>query len=326
MNKKSIYVSIACLGFDSELKKTISTCINNSSKNNNIIISIACIGNEYFYNDIKQTFIKQNNIYINFYNFKDNYGVGKGRNLSAKLYNNEDYFLQIDSHTLFDLNWDDILIETFEESLKFSNNKKTILSTCPSRYEYVIKDNSIVIGTVNEELPYTYWIDNGKKNNIPKWGDESIDRIYPNIIEKIKKQKFIPNVKLSAAFIFGNSEFARNRFLSNDILFWEEEIIQSVELLYNNFSIIYPYIKSPFYHLYSNKAEINIGYRDNIDDMIIDNNIDISSFYKQMVKNYDDYVLNPNNHKKVLKFIEYSGMDIKTGTLIKTPSWIDNFM
>ena len=51
--KKSIYISIACLGYDTELERTISSALEGASKNNKINIGIAFAGNKKFYKDIK---------------------------------------------------------------------------------------------------------------------------------------------------------------------------------------------------------------------------------------------------------------------------------
>jgi hypothetical protein len=56
------------------------------------------------------------------------------RSLLGTLLQEEDYFLQIDSHMRFDARWDEHLIETLE-SLK-AQNTRSILSTYPCRFEY----------------------------------------------------------------------------------------------------------------------------------------------------------------------------------------------
>ena len=56
------------------------------------------------------------------------------RSLLGTLLQEEDYFLQIDSHMRFDARWDEHLIETLE-SLK-AQNTRSIISTYPCRFEY----------------------------------------------------------------------------------------------------------------------------------------------------------------------------------------------
>lgn len=56
------------------------------------------------------------------------------RGLLGTLLQEEDYFLQIDSHMRFDARWDEHLIDTLE-SLK-AQNTRSIISTYPCRFEY----------------------------------------------------------------------------------------------------------------------------------------------------------------------------------------------
>jgi len=58
------------------------------------------------------------------------------------LYAGEDYYLQIDSHTCFDRNWDITLIDTLETISKGSSNTKVVTSTRPFAFE-VLSEGSI---------------------------------------------------------------------------------------------------------------------------------------------------------------------------------------
>lgn len=54
-------------------------------------------------------------------------GLGITRNLAASLYKGEDYYLQIDAHTVFKQNWDSTLIKNYKDLLHVA--EKPIIST-----------------------------------------------------------------------------------------------------------------------------------------------------------------------------------------------------
>ena len=115
---KTIFVSIPCFMDDSELFNTILSCFSNAKNPKNIKMGIAFIGDPIFYNNIKEKFEKFNNIKMQYYDFKNNYGVAKSRILARSMYAQEDYFLQIDAHALFEYGWDEYLINKFEKAKK----------------------------------------------------------------------------------------------------------------------------------------------------------------------------------------------------------------
>jgi hypothetical protein len=309
MDKKSIYVSIACLGFDSELMNTVSTCINNSSKDNEIIVSIACIGDFLFYENIKNEFADFNNIKINFYDLENNYGVGKGRNLAAKLYNNEDYFLQIDAHTLFLNSWDNILILSFNEA-KQKNNSKLVLTAVPPKYSYMNIDYQKYLIIAHEEFQYIYCEKDKKRLDIiPVFNDHSFKELFPDKELEMLNNKFGNSLKICAAFIFGDKDFAVNRHLENHVLFWEEEVFQSIELINDDFKLIYPYIKSPICHYFLD-SNSDPKSRTKISNLLSILGITKDDYFNSMKKNYTLYMNNPTNYKKIKAFEKYSGIEL----------------
>ena len=121
----SIYVSITCYKYDRELISTINSCLDSAF--GNIVIGLEYCG------DIKQrddilSVIKNKPIRFIYTPEENNVGIGMGRNNAANLYNGEDYFLQIDSHTKFEKNWDIFLIEKFNKAKEVIKNNKIILT------------------------------------------------------------------------------------------------------------------------------------------------------------------------------------------------------
>jgi hypothetical protein len=63
--------------------------------------------------------------------------------------------------------------------------------------------------------------------------------------------------KISGAIIFSDKFFADNIYMNKKYLIFEEETIQSSELIGNGFSLIYPGLHCPILHLYG--ADIKNG-------------------------------------------------------------------
>lgn len=120
----SIFVSIACF-MDKDIINTIEDCLKKAKNSNQIVFGI-CL--QYDKND---DFLKKydNNpqFKIHRMDWKNAKGPTYARYLISNLINNEDYFLQIDCHTRFFENWDEIAISCLKEC----NDNKSILTAFP---------------------------------------------------------------------------------------------------------------------------------------------------------------------------------------------------
>lgn len=56
-------------------------------------------------------------------------GVGWARHINSLQLNDEDFYYQIDSHALFDMNWDRELIKDYQLAAKKYNNNKIVITT-----------------------------------------------------------------------------------------------------------------------------------------------------------------------------------------------------
>ena len=133
MNKK-IFVSIASYK-DFDVINTIIDCFDKSNNPNDVFVGLCLqdteeereritnlIEKEKFYSNVR--FIKMNT--------EEAQGCGWARNLIMKnLYNNEDYFLCVDSHSRFLMGWDD---EYISELNNIPSNG--IISVFPQLFEF----------------------------------------------------------------------------------------------------------------------------------------------------------------------------------------------
>ena len=137
-----IFVSIASYR-DKELIKTVNTCLSKAKNPENIKIGICWQYDEEeditALDGIPQ--VQSHKIY-----WKDVEGsVCWARSIvQQKFFNDEDYYFQIDSHTLFAQDWDEILINMYNEL----PTKKSVISVGPPYYYDISAEGA---------LPYLEW-------------------------------------------------------------------------------------------------------------------------------------------------------------------------
>jgi hypothetical protein len=118
---KTIFVSISAYN-EIDLLDTINSCFDNAKHPNRVYIGIWNHTN----NIVSEKFNNEN-IKTVYAEYGTMLGVGISRMNAISLYDNEDYFFQIDGHMMFDKNWDEKIINGFENiKLKY---EKPIIST-----------------------------------------------------------------------------------------------------------------------------------------------------------------------------------------------------
>lgn len=177
-------------------------------------------------------------------------GASWARALAMTLYSGEDYFLQIDSHTCFDRNWDMSLIDTIETITKSHGNEKVIVSTRPFAFE--IRPD----GTIKKSrfTPCTLKL-------VPKSSIESsADPVVLFACENSKEMRDLPGFQVSAAFLFTRGSFVEEIPYDPFMYFHGEEQNISVRAYTHGWDIWHPN-RVPLYHLYkkrdSNEAPLH---------------------------------------------------------------------
>lgn len=206
-------------------------------------------------------------------------GVGNGRLQSLKHYNNEKYFLSIDSHTSFIKNWDSILIDQYEGAKK-SFGRMIILTTYlpayfPSWDKYV-KDNpneyEKKLDNIDIDLSLDLSYISGDKFSRWQFFDyhhnlslDHIDYDYifplPNdkrlsdqnkIFDYLVDNKYLPAKKISAHFTFTEASpwlTSHKINLSSGCFFWSEEFYQSTLAYARGYNLVW--VKDPsLFHYY----------------------------------------------------------------------------
>jgi hypothetical protein len=236
---KSIFVQISAYE-DYELPKTILSCINKSSKQYKIHFGINLVYNKY---DIKIPDVKNLKI------FKSkaplNLGVGEGRFIANSFYDNQEYYLQIDSHTRFINNWDLEIVKTYNSYKSLGCNP--ILTAYPARYWY---ENNVEILDPNMDLTSI------------EFKTEDIDFFNKT---KFYHQKAVPkNNSVLTKSISGGSVFSDgsiSKIFPNKKMFnWGEEMLYAIRLFTHGYDLMIPE-KQYLYHLYYDNNNPKYNFR-----------------------------------------------------------------
>lgn len=144
-------------------------------------------------------------------------GVGASRSIANKHYNNEDYYLQIDAHTIFDYHWDELLINGFEE-IKKSGIEKPVIScylpdwTMDERGDITLSPDTGQTASLvwdYDQMRNSFW-------NIPIMSTKEVDW-YSN------KESFYQHYGIAAHFIFAQGEFCKELVPDKELMFYGEE-------------------------------------------------------------------------------------------------------
>lgn len=143
-------------------------------------------------------------------------GVCNSRIGAIFLYDNEDFYMQIDAHMLFDRNWDDILVNSYYTIVK-ETNCKTPLITTQTAWWVNEENNKILNYNPDNSLRHcalVYDKDSHLKSDFPLWA------IGQHVQDNEKYQE---HFGFSAHFAFTSSSFIFDVMPDSSIYFYGEE-------------------------------------------------------------------------------------------------------
>jgi len=166
---KTIFVGIAAYN-EPDLVDTILSCFNNAKHPDRVHVGVWD-----HKNNMENIDINLKNVKVAHLRYESTLGTSIARLNAMSMYDNEDYYLQIDAHMLFEKNWDEKIINSFQ-NIKTKYEKPIISTYVPwwSRNEdgtinhYSSEDNSTVCSPMtydheilNEKFPKqkTYPVD-----------------------------------------------------------------------------------------------------------------------------------------------------------------------
>jgi hypothetical protein len=297
---KTIYVSLATMD-DDETKVTIENIFNDATHPERIFIGLSCsTKNKKFYKEMLKV-AKNKNVKVLYTKLTKNsfedYGTGQARFKAHSMYDGQDYFLQCDSHTNFEPGWDETLINLYEEARSTLNYDKIVLTAYLGLYEWKHDGKSVI----DSRSRYPFYSAGLFNNEYARWKDLPLDDFG-------YKDKFYPCVKFNGNFAFGGKEFAQKPGIYKDAHFYDEEIVQSINLKNNDFYMVFPNIKLPVTHLYSNYINKFGGKRMHFAEYMPEsNNMYLSNVAR---KKYSHLI---NNKDYVKKYEEYAKINLRVG-------------
>jgi hypothetical protein len=299
---KTIYVSLATLD-DSETQVAIDNLFNAAAHPERVYVGLAVI--EKKEKNYKK-FVKNNknkNVSLKYIKLvPEVLGTGNGRYHAQSMYSDQDYFLQVDPHTLFQPNWDQTLIDLYEEAKDSLKLDRFVLTAYLGFYSYSPKRS------VDEPRSRYPFYDKRFKfsESYPGWYDRPIPE---------NPHKFIPCVKFNGNFVFSDREFAKNTHVVKDSYFYDEEILQGLNLIGNDVALVFPNVDLPVTHLYYNYINKNGGKRKSAGHYLTDREQEIVVHNAKL--RYFNYITDPKNKKIVKKYEKYAKISLKNGAILE---------
>lgn len=221
-----IFVSIASF-MDHQLQETVESCLFNAKNPHNVHIAVCDQSVEY-----NET-VAEKVTYYTFMDHRSARGPCFARHLIQTMMQDEEYFLQIDSHTLFMPNWDEYLIESIQ---KLGNN--AVISSYPMGQDQ----------NIEAQLKWT-WHLTVDKNHL-------FDRdTYFNRQIVVNKPKIIqPGFLIAAGFLFTHRSFVEKVPYDPVFYFTGEEPSLALRAFTHNFDM-YSIPDVPVRHNYVNNGD-----------------------------------------------------------------------
>jgi hypothetical protein len=231
----TIFISIASYR-DPELERTIHSALDNAANPQDLHFGVMLQEFERFAPDLSWV----PNLTLNTIHPKMARGAGYARAQIIPMYSGQDYFLQIDSHTIFEKNWDQICIDQYKKAQEISNNNKIILSHFPPPF-YVEPDKTIsIIKNSKTQLPYA----TKQKPMLTKRGEWTAERV-----KLTNKNLPEQSTTILAGFVFSKGELIQEVPYDPEISFFGEELCFAIRAWTRGWDIYSPCV-TIVYHFY----------------------------------------------------------------------------
>lgn len=172
-----------------------------------------------------------NNVSCNKISYKGMLGVGFARSIANQFYNNQDYYLQIDAHTIFDNWWDYRLINELEQIRNFGIEKPVISYYLPDWIRNPDRSISLPVKTEwQQTLVWDYDHMQSIYSDVPIMKTDYVDWMSePN--------HFKQHYGIAAQFIFTDGAFCKELAPDHQILFYGEEPTLALRAYSSGYSI-----------------------------------------------------------------------------------------
>ena len=246
IKKDTIFVSIASYR-DSVCNTTLKSLYENADKPKNVFVGICQQNKEEEDEDCVVSFEKNPNVKIMRIPHTDAKGPTYARYLCSTLWDNEEYYFQIDSHTSFVKHWDTKLINMIKEIKELGLSDKPVLSHYPKE-----------IGEYKD-----YKDDDNDKYQVPRMcksffnNRDMISFLGAEIIDTKKQYYKTPYV--AGGMCFSESSFLNELPYDPELpyLFVGEEILHTIRFYTNGWDVFTPN-ENIIFHEYTRKDKPKI--------------------------------------------------------------------
>ncbi|CAB4175209.1 Glycosyltransferase, GlcNAc [uncultured Caudovirales phage] len=296
---KSVFVQLASYE-DLEISKTIIKCLENSSKQFTINIGVSVVSKD----PAQLNLPALPNVKYTISAPPDNIGLGLSRLMAHEHYDGEDFYLQMDSHTILDEGWDRTVIEqVFDYQLM--GFKKPLLTCYPRNYWYEKGDvvTDALGGDATEISFTTVRPEQFKQLSIPT--QTAMANREGNIFSKSVSGGCVFTV---GAFIKPNPKLA----------FYGEEIALAARAYTNGFDLLLPE-KVFMSHLYYNldKRDVNnrsLVWEDYPEEFTAMDKISKEEIVNMFTQNWvgENYL---GSERTLAQYEAFSGLNFTTGEI-----------
>jgi len=231
-----IFLSISSYK-DPLLVNTLQSAYENAHHKENIVFAVVDQSDSKL--DLEEfSFIEQ----IRYLHLDAKYarGCAWARSLAQSLFMGEDYFFQVDSHTIFEDGWDEYFIKYYRDiSKKFY---RPVISNYPRNFEVIdLEKQSYNKYQQDDKSTHVMVID---KENVFKDGYFSMQKGLPSQSKEIYRGFLI-----SAGFMFAESRLIEDVPYDPHLYFEGEETTLSLRLFTNGYDVFH-IPKIPLFHCY----------------------------------------------------------------------------
>ncbi|MCR2745577.1 UDP-N-acetylglucosamine-transferase [Limnobacter parvus] len=185
----------------------------------------------------------------------DSRGVCWARSIAFSLYNDQDYLLQIDSHTLFDQGWDESLIQQHQQ-LKHTH-PKPLISTYPPGFRFDAQGRALADEPIKSNDIFR--IDRNLDSKLT--ADRAVlqFKVFREPAESEQTQH-LPGFHVAACFLFTTGNFTQQVPYDPYLYFRGEEQSLSLRAHAKGYQVFHPrHNLIPVYHLYKEVGKLYEG-------------------------------------------------------------------
>ena len=185
----------------------------------------------------------------------DSRGVSWARAMAFSLYNDQEYLLQIDSHTLFDPGWDELLLGQIKQLA--DSHPKPLISTYPPGFRFDGQGRAVADEPLKSDE--IFFIDRDPDSRL------SADRavLQFRVVRKRAESAEIthqPGFHVGASFLFTTGEFTQQVPYDPYLYFRGEEQSLSLRAHAKGYQVFHPrHNLIPLYHLYKEAGKVVEG-------------------------------------------------------------------